>query len=883
MFTNPFSKCPKCGETLNSNSTQCSNCKIEIGSYFGEEKDFYSQIFLELAEKNKIISKNDAEIIYEEYKSLLQTEYPQKIEDILLNRKSVSLSQISKLIAGTLRIIDKNFCKEAVKKGIITKSQSQEVLETQKKMFARGSFKSAADLLKGKKLLNDTQIKEILTSDSISGPREKETGYRPLTEMWQEEDKKKVHNSIKNKISTKSLKIAKLAVKYKFIDKEDLEEAASQWSESSQPGKGSFLDFIENKGLIDRKKLVLLNIHYEYENLKEADIQFLKLSLAHKFIKENQAQSALKKQNSVFKDQHKLIPVCKILLQTNSMTPEQIKKILIEQNRKELAQKIMSEPKLPDKDKTVENKKTEILYASKEEIEIEISNDSMKAQLHPLTKKINPEDIKSVLSEKGVIFGIVSDDLIKSYIDEGFDTPVTVASGKPPVYPANAEIKCHFASNYLNVGNIDEEGNIDFMDRGEIPVAEPGQLLAEKIPLKNGKDGIDIFGNEISVEEPIDCLIKPGQGTKTDETGTKIYAVEKGQPHISIDGTVSVFNIHEIKGDVDFHTGHIEFDGNIIIHGSIKSGFRVSGNDITAESATEAIINSKGHVEIKGGITGGKIFAQQGLTAKFVNQADITACGNVNIEKEILESKITTSGIVTVNSGKILSSFVSAKGGVDAKQIGTDVSSPSTIEIGKDSYLEKILAPYIFKLENIDSKIEDIQEKIASTEQLEKQSHIEIAQKAQVQDKANQALKQLKEHYELVSNSGRTNAINEIKAKIDNLTARVAQDEKAMDSLFESQDEYQKTLSKYTSEIKNLMQQKEEVTAQIESVKNYDNAIEPSAVMTVRGTIEKGTKVLGPNSMWKVHETSKNIKASEMVTKDQDGNPVYLIKTDKNK
>jgi hypothetical protein len=79
------------------------------------------------------------------------------------------------------------------------------------------------------------------------------------------------------------------------------------------------------------------------------------------------------------------------------------------------------------------------------------------------------------------------------------------------------------------------------------------------------------------------------------------------------------------------------------------------------------------------------------------------------------------------------------------------------------------------------------------------------------------------------------------------------------------------------------MQQKEEVTAQIESVKNYDNAIEPSAVMTVRGTIEKGTKVLGPNSMWKVHETSKNIKASEMVTKDQDGNPVYLIKTDKNK
>jgi hypothetical protein len=882
MFTNLFSKCPKCGESLDSESTKCSKCGIEITSSFGTEKDFYAELFLDLAEKNNIISKNDAEILYEEYKSLLKTEYPQKIEELLLNKKSVDINQISKLIASTLRVIDKAFCREAVKKQAVTQQQAFEALEIQKKMYKNGILKSAGDILKEKKLLNDSQIKEILNSDSIARPSKKESGYKPLTQMWQEEDKKKVQNTIKNKINPKNLKIGKLAVKYKFITSEQLEDAVSQWAEISSSKEIDFLDFIEKKGVLDRKKLILLNIHYEYENLKESDIMFLKLALVYKFIRENDADRVLRKQNSIFKDQHKLIPVCDILHQNKLMTEIQIKRILLEQNRRELAKKFKAETELSEDNTQVKKENSEV-FASKDEIEIKISDDSMKAMLQPLSKKIKLEDIKSILSEKGVVYGIVNDDLIQSFIDEGFKTPVSVANGKPPVHPVNAEIKCHFATNYLNVGNIDEEGNIDFMDRGEIPVAEPGQLLAEKTPFKTGKDGIDIFGNEILVEEPKDCLITPGQGTRTDETGNKIYSVEKGQPHISIDGRVSVFNVHEIKGDVDFHTGHIKFDGNIIIHGNIKPGFRVSGNDITAESATDAIINSKGHVEIKGGITGGKIFAQQGLSAKFSNQTNITACGNVNIEKEILESKIRTSGVVTVKSGKIISSYVSAKGGIDAKQIGTDVSSPSTIEIGKDAYLEKILLPYIQRLEIIDSEIENIRGKIASTDEKEKQSHIEIAQKAQIQDKANQALKQLKEHYDLVSASGRTNALNEINAKIDDLSKKVQEYEKMMDSLFESQDQYQKLMTEYSSMLNSLENQKSEVLAQIESVKTYDSSIEPSPVLVVHGTIEKGTKVFGPNSMWKVHETVKNIKASEITTRDQDGNPIYLIKTDKNK
>ncbi|MCB9494782.1 MAG: DUF342 domain-containing protein, partial [Desulfobacteraceae bacterium] len=638
-------------------------------------------------------------------------------------------------------------------------------------------------------------------------------------------------------------------------------------------------------GFLDRKKTIILTIHYEYETIKEIDIMFLKLAIVYKFIKEADASKILKDQNSIFQNQHKIIPVCDIIHEKKLMTNIQIKRILMEQQRTELAKKFLSDTQPEETSNPDSAKEIKPIPESEtvNDIKIEISPDSMRAMLHPLSAKVKIEAVKSKLNENGIVYGIVNDDVITSLIEEGFDSPIAIANGRPPVLPVNAEIKCLFSENYLNVGHIDEEGNIDFMDRGEIPVAEEGQFLAEKIPPIPGKDGIDIFGNEILVEEPKDISLTPGEGTRTDESGDKIYAAQKGQPHISIDGRVSVFNIHEIKGDVDFHTGHIEFDGNIIIHGNIKPGFRVTGNNITAESATDAILNAKGHIEIKNGLAGGKVFAQQGLSAKFINQTDITACGNVNIEKEILESKIKTSGIVTVKSGKIISSHVSAKGGVDSKQIGTDVSTPSTIEIGTDSYLERILSPYIENLENTDKQIEEIKAKLESIAEKDKQTHIEIAQKAQVQDKANQALAKLKEHYELVSMSGRTSAGDEIKSKINELNHKVQEYEKIMDSLFESQDEYQKLSSEYSLKIKELNEKKEEITLQIESVNNYNNSIPPSPVLIVQGTIEKGTKVIAPNSIWKVHETTKNIKAHEIKTKDQDGNSFHIIKVDKNK
>ncbi|MGM0419007.1 MAG: FapA family protein, partial [Thermodesulfobacteriota bacterium] len=602
-------------------------------------------------------------------------------------------------------------------------------------------------------------------------------------------------------------------------------------------------------------------------------------------ISEKTAEQALKKQNAIFKESHKLFPVAEILNKNKALKTQQIYRILTEQKRYELAKRYYQEANPDEENLKSASKKDppEDNEKAKTEIKIEVSEDNLEAKLYPVDKETDIEEIKNSVKEKGINFGLTGDEEIKHYIQSGSKEPFTIARGKKPLEPVNAEIKCHFSTNYLNVGNIDEEGNIDFMDRGEVPYVNEEELLAEKIPMQEGISGTDIFGSEIPVEEPKDILIKAEQNTRIDETTSKVYSTLRGKPHISVDGKISVLNVHEIKGDVDFRTGHIEFNGNIIIHGTVKPGFKVSGNDITVDEISGGEINAKGFLDVKSGISRGKVFAEQGVNAKFINQSKITALGNIKAEKEILESDLKTSGIITASSGKIISSVISAKGGIDAKQIGTEVSSPSTLEIGSSAYLDYLLNPLNEELEKIDKTVEDLYSSKTKESEKSQKAHIEIAEKAQIQDKANQALNKLNEHFDLVSMSGSSATLEEIQNKIDDLTKKVNDYETIMENLFYTQDSSQEAIEKIDEDLEKYENQKQEIKEKIEALRNYDNSLAPSPVLLVHGTIEKGTKVAGRNSLWKVHETTKNIRAYEIETKDQDGNPVHIVKVDKPK
>jgi len=123
--------------------------------------------------------------------------------------------------------------------------------------------------------------------------------------------------------------------------------------------------------------------------------------------------------------------------------------------------------------------------------------------------------IKYYLSWYRVTYGVVPDQTIAAWLKTAnqHSAPLTVAHGLDPVHPVNGEIKYHFPTDFLHAGKINEDGSINFHDRGEIPFVKSGEFLAVKILAEHGKPGIDVTGARIPVLEPSDRTFEAGPGT----------------------------------------------------------------------------------------------------------------------------------------------------------------------------------------------------------------------------------------------------------------------------------------------------------------------------------------------------------------------------------
>ena len=101
-----------------------------------------------------------------------------------------------------------------------------------------------------------------------------------------------------------------------------------------------------------------------------------------------------------------------------------------------------------------------------------------------------------------------------------------------------------------------------------------------------------------------------------------------------VNNAINVLPIHEIKGDVDFKTGNINFPGNLVIHGNVSNGFTVTaeGEIVIIGDVDASDITAGGKLSIRGAVQGmDKVTLTSGgdFTAKTINRAIINAKGNV--------------------------------------------------------------------------------------------------------------------------------------------------------------------------------------------------------------------------------------------------------------
>ena len=501
---------------------------------------------------------------------------------------------------------------------------------------------------------------------------------------------------------------------------------------------------------------------------------------------------------------------------------------------------------------------------------LSISEDKVKAYLEKRrpadvdTMVPSISDILDLLMQHKIAYGIIDDDLIHAWLSNPKTKQILIAQGEPPEPGKDGELIYHFETDYTNPGKIAEDGSIDFRERGERPFATSGDLLATLIPPREGRPGISVFGTPLPVEDVLNPAFGAGQGTRLSEDRLSVRAAIDGQPHLDKLGVVSVSPELVIPGDVDYNTGNISFQGNIIVRGRVREGFRVKGVSLQATELEGAIIDVTGDVNISAGITEAAISAQGNIYAKFVSRSKIRGFGDLVILKEIIDSDIAISGKCINSGGHIIASNVIAKLGIEAGNIGTPSSSPSRLKVGIDEHVEMLEKKVDAALDLSVSKTQQANDEIAKLEDKDHSLYQEITDKAQIQDRAQLDINAMESDLKTLRDADDTAQSQLILKEIDTLRQAAKDAEKELNAIFEIQDNIAGDIEKLKTQLALFEEKNKALVLEKRALAAFARKEKPLARVSVSKTITQGTLITGPCSTLKLKEDRSRCKIQEI-------------------
>ena len=321
----------------------------------------------------------------------------------------------------------------------------------------------------------------------------------------------------------------------------------------------------------------------------------------------------------------------------------------------------------------------------KPEIEVEITSDEMAAYIRvnlPLNHCLNNHNeivtkILQMLEEKSVCEGILPNAL-KADFEPG--RKVLVAEGEAPV--AGQDAKYQYFKLSEKKPEMSNTGKADHYELNLINNIKEGDWLGEKTPPLLGEQGFTVLGTVIPPKAGRDYSLKYDHSTiiLENEKDKEVLRAKQDGAVRFIDGKITVDNHMHIKGDVDFKTGNIRFDGFVTIEGTVKDKFIVEATkDIeikgdTGIGAVGRIESQDGSVYIRGGINGkneAMIIAKENIFAMFSNECILIAGNAIHIGLYTIDSTLKADEIhVDPTKGRIIGGEIHAVHKIVSGSIG---------------------------------------------------------------------------------------------------------------------------------------------------------------------------------------------------------------------
>ncbi len=354
-------------------------------------------------------------------------------------------------------------------------------------------------------------------------------------------------------------------------------------------------------------------------------------------------------------------------------------------------------------------------------------------------KTLTSDMVREELAKNGITYGI-DNEAIEKAVDKAETIKKTlpavkIAFGVPPERGEDGRIEYGFDTEQKEESfRILPDGRIDYHASKNIIMVEKGQFLARIIGPTVGKQGIDVFGNHIPGESGLPATLTPGRGVKKSEDGSEFVAECSGS--VILNGSViEVVNTYIVNGDVDYSTGNIVFNGNVVINGIVPDGFEVKaeGDVIVAKIVEAAKIEAGRDVIIKGGVQGkgkGLISAGRDVRIGYAQNARLEAQGNIYIDNFAINSYIFTCRylIMKEKRGSVIGGEIVAQRGIEVKSLGSESGVKTFVEVGSNYLMLR-------KKAELDKAIGFCEENIAKIEGVLKTLHTRIKEGKNIDEK----------------------------------------------------------------------------------------------------------------------------------------------------
>jgi len=303
---------------------------------------------------------------------------------------------------------------------------------------------------------------------------------------------------------------------------------------------------------------------------------------------------------------------------------------------------------------------------------------------------ITRDELAGYLKQYKVLEGIdqqVFDDFIVKAVAGQQQVDVQLAYGTEPVAGTDEYISLSAQFSAAIHSAIDEETNIDMHIVQTFINVSSGDEIGRIIPAGEGAPGRNIMGLPIPARPGKPMHVKIGKNIRSEENGTRLIAAATGR-FCQSSGEISVEEEYVVKGDVNFRVGSINFKGVVDVRGDVLDHFDITASKGLTVAGNIGVCNivSDGDITFCGmdGQDTATIVCGGTLRANFIHDVVVECAGDVIVGVEIHNCTVRTLGRIVVDKGAVSGGSYIARGGIEARKLGSAASVHTKLQAGVD-------------------------------------------------------------------------------------------------------------------------------------------------------------------------------------------------------